>query len=270
MRSIAKVVERLRQMPRLTQVLTESRGLINTTDLLVATAATVVLASAVGGAAIGTLNESKYGKAQPDAQTIAGAVSAFYKDTGKWPGQAEQVPASGTSTTALFLVTTASGASLPSDFAAATAGLNSSALSTAAATCSNNSLEGFVGVTISAGTVSTNNVRNINDYLVRKPNDKLYQNWKGPYLQADIKTDPWDRDWVLNLQPLYCSEAIAVDANGVASGSQGSLGYAWLLSGGSNRTVSTAFGAANVDPNGDDSGMNLGKLVKRGTGGADK
>ncbi|MDO8794727.1 MAG: type II secretion system protein GspG [Vicinamibacterales bacterium] len=288
MRTIEKVVERLRQMPRLAKVLRESRGLINTTDLLVATAATVILSSAVGGAAIATMNESKYGKAQPDGQTIATAIAAFYKDTGKWPGQAEQVPVSGSSSAkALYLVTTlgisaippvppavigvdAVPAPLPIDYGGTTEGLlGSTALSTSTATCSNNSSEGFVGVTIDAGTVSGAGgatLKNINDYLVRKPSPTAYQNWKGPYLQADIKTDPWDRDWVLNLQPLYCSETIT---GGTGVSSKGNLGYAWLLSGGSNRTVSTALGATNLDPTGDDAGMNMGKLVQRGTGGAD-
>ena len=50
------------------------RGLINTTDLLVATVATVTLAAGVGSAMIGSMDEARYGKAQPDAGAGAGGA----------------------------------------------------------------------------------------------------------------------------------------------------------------------------------------------------
>lgn len=268
MRSIANVVvKRLRQMPRLTKVLTESRGLINTTDLLVATAATVILAAGVGGAAISTMNDAKYGKAQPDAQAMGNAITQFYKDTGKWPGQAEQA-ASGASSTpatlgAQFLVTTSDTASLPINYVSG----STTAIKVSTTVCQNNSLESFVGKTISGGDLASATLLNVNDYLVRKPDPAKYQNWKGPYLQEDIKTDPWDRAWVFNLQPLYCSEMITGASGG--ANTAGNLGYAWALSCGSNRTVTTSLLSTHLDSAGDDTGISMGKLVTRGTGGAD-
>lgn len=271
MRSIAKAVERLRQMPRLTKVLTESRGLINTTDLLVATAATVILAAGVGSAAISTMNDAKYGKAQPDAQAMGNAITQFYKDTGKWPGQAEQAAtATGAAAkTALFLVTSytsGTGATyLPNDGSVATG----STLTVTTASCANNSLEGFVGASITGSAlVAGTNTKDVNDYLVRRPKDADYPNWRGPYLQEEIRTDPWDRSWVINLQPLYCAETITGStAAGTSVVSGGSLGYAWLVSGGTNRTVTTSLKDARLDSTGDDAGANLGKLVKPGTNG---
>ncbi len=251
-----KVSQHLRGLARIVK----EDGLINTTDLLVATAATVVLAAGVGGAALSTLNDAKYGKAQPDAQAITGAISAFYKDTGKWPGQAEQAAESADAAPTYFLVTTTTG-TLPTAL--------SGTVSVTAATCENNSLEGFVGRTIVAGTLASATKLDINDFLVRKPDPAKYQNWKGPYLQADIRTDPWDRAWVLNLQPLYCSEKIT-GGTGANATTGGKLGYAWLLSGGTNRTVSTTSVSANLDSTGDDAGVNMGKLLTRGTGGADQ
>src|SRR5581483_11925197 len=101
MQFIKKVTQRLLRVRRAGRVLGQD-GLINTTDLLVATAATVVLAAGVGGTVLSTLDESKYGKAQPDAQALGQAIMNFYKDTGKWPGQAENAA---TQTKAYLLAT---------------------------------------------------------------------------------------------------------------------------------------------------------------------
>ncbi|MBI3400884.1 MAG: type II secretion system protein GspG [Acidobacteria bacterium] len=282
MKLFAKAIWSLRRTPRLRRIITDSQGLINTTDLLVATGATVILAAGVGSAALSTLNDAKYGKAQPDAQSVANAISQFYKDTGKWPGQAEQaaltpstvVSGVGGGVKAQFLVTAgttdsdADKAVRPIDFDTPPDDVtyeNGTAISVAAATCQNNSLEGFVGKKIDAGKLSSANLLNVNNFLVRKPADASYSNWKGPYLQEDIKTDPWDRAWVFNLQPLYCSESIDITKTSTA----GSLGYAWALSGGANRTITTGLNQTHLDPTGDDTGVSLGKLITRGTGGAD-
>jgi hypothetical protein len=228
-------MELLKVLPRLltngfTSRISKQDGLINTTDLLVATAATVILATGVGGAVIGTLDGSRYGKAQPDAQTLAVALAQFYKDTGRWPGQAEHAAIPGATKPAVFLVS--AGVTDTTVLPEATG----TALSVATAACSVASLEGFSGVSITAGTLETATRLNINDYLVRKPDETRYPNWKGPYLQQEVKTDPWDRAWVLNLQPLYCAETI-LDATGTVSAlTSGNLGYAWILSGGTNKT----------------------------------
>jgi len=240
---------------------TATDGLINTTDLLVATAATVILAAGVSGAVIGTMNDAKYGKAQPDAQALAGALSKFYKDTGKWPGQAEHAALTGTSKPAAFVVTAGTGATGDPTSLLPTA--SDTELSVAATTCGGASLEGFSGVSIDAGDLATATKFNLNDYLVRKPDETSYPSWQGPYLQQELKTDPWDRGWVLNLMPLYCSETIA-DATGAASASTaGTLGYAWIISGGANRTVTTPLTSATLDTASDDAGVNLGKLIMR-------
>jgi hypothetical protein len=241
----------------------KENGLINTTDLLVATGATVVLAASVSSAVIGTLDDAKYGKAQPDVQAMASAISQFYKDTGKWPGQAEQAAASGTNKPATFLVT----AGVTDTDVLPTA--ETTALTVADATCGNNSLDGFPGATIDSAALTSATRLNINDYLVRKPDETRYPNWQGPYMQGEVRTDPWDRAWVLNLQPLYCAEVILDAAGSTSALTGGALGYGWILSGGTNRTVSTLLSATRLDPTADDSGTTLGKLVKRGAGGVD-
>jgi hypothetical protein len=259
MRAIANVVERLQQMPRLTKVLSESRGLINTTDLLVATAATVILAAGVGSAAIGTISEAKYGKAQPDAQALSSAITQFYKDTGKWPGQFEHagVALVATKIPARFLASSNASVFLPTLVVGSV-----NATSVTETTCGNSSLEGFPGKTIAAGTLTTDSLlpKTINDYLVTNPGTD-YPNWKGPYLTGGaIEADPWNRAWVFNLQALYCAEDVASTAS-VAASTGTTLGNAWVLTAGNNRTLTTLFVKGGLDNSGDDAGTNMGKLV---------
>jgi hypothetical protein len=250
------------------------KGLINTTDLLVATAATVVLAAGVGGAVLSTLDEASYGKAQPDAQAFAQAIMTFYKDTGKWPGQAEHAGlASGSSAKPAVLLATGSWVSASSSTYnlpdVANDGLKWDALT--GSTCAANSGQGFVNATVSGFASSTSSapiptsgassvtVYNINSFLVRQPSTASYPNWQGPYIQ-EISEDPWDRAWVAYLLPLYCSETVT------STDASGSLGFAWLLTGGANGTITTMAQASGLDPNGDDAGVNLGKLSTQNSG----
>jgi hypothetical protein len=268
MEFISKVTQRLRQVRILSRFRKED-GLINTTDLLVATAATVVLAAGVGGAVLSTLDEANYGKAQPDAQAVAQAVMSFYKDTGKWPGQAEHALAQNTP----HLVATGSFGfvddpeTLTVDESLEAFDLPSVANDglewAAQADCAANSGQGFVNGEIAAyasseetAAITGVTVLNINNYLVRQPAASDYPNWKGPYVQ-EITTDPWERSWIAYLAPLYCSEVVS-EASGA-----GNLGYAWLITGGTNRTITTPATSSNLDPEGDDAGVNLGKLAIR-------
>jgi len=52
MAAIRKVTQRLRQVPMFRRLLRREDGLINTTDLLVATGATVILAAGITGATL--------------------------------------------------------------------------------------------------------------------------------------------------------------------------------------------------------------------------
>jgi hypothetical protein len=264
MRFIKKVTQRLLDMGTRARLAKED-GLINTTDLLVATAATVVLAAGVGGTVLSTLDESKYGKAQPDAQAIGQAIMTFYKDTGKWPGQAYHA-ANQDEAVLLGTAPITDVFDLP---AVANNGLDWAGFTTQ--TCGANSGQGFVNGTVSAGefsaTAATGNledatVLNLNDYLVRRPDTVEYPNWNGPYVQ-EISTDPWDRAWITYLTPLYCSETVAngVGGNTPINNGAGYLGYAWLLSGGTNRTITTPALSSNLDPLGDDTGVQMGKLT---------
>jgi len=265
MRFIKKVTQRLLDMR--TGRFGREDGLINTTDLLVATAATVVLAAGVGGTVLSTLDESKYGKAQPDAQAIGQAIMTFYKDTGKWPGQNEDA-ADEDSVTLLATGNIADEYQLP---AVANGGLEWPGF-TGATVCGANSGQGFVNGTVGAGEFYNGTATlqlesdaasflNLNDFLVRRPlPEAAYPNWQGPYVQ-EITNDPWDRSWIAYLAPLYCAEAVSNGGGAPINNGAGYLGFAWLLSGGTNRTITTDAIDSNLDPFGDDTGVQLGKLT---------
>lgn len=261
MEFLKKVPQHLRRIGKFTARLRKEDGLINTTDLMVATAATVVLAAGVGGAALNTLDESKYGKAQPDAQAVGQAIVEFYSDTGKWPGQAEHAA----DDTQIFLLATGPlvGSDETTEYdlpSLANNGLDHAAHTT----CGANSGQGFVNAQIAAfeGSADGGNgafptgtvVLNLNDFLVRQPATADYPNWDGPYV-GEISTDPWDRSWVAYLAPLYCSEQVTAESGA------GNLGYAWLISGGTNRTITTAATDSNLDIDGDDTGVTFGKAT---------
>lgn len=261
-----KVPQRLRQALGFGRLLRKEDGLINTTDLMVATAATVVLAAGVGGAALGTLDAANYGKAQPDGQSITQAIMSFYRDTGKWPGQAEHAAdlAKGVLLATGTYGTTSSTFILPD---VANFGLKWEALA-GTSTCAANSGQGFVNAVVTGSASSSTTaaidqgavtVHNINDYLVRQPDATKYPNWKGPYVQ-EISEDPWGRAWVAYLTPLYCSETVTT------TDGSGKLGYAWLITGGGNRTITTPAQSSNLDDTGDDAGVNLGKLSTQAGG----
>jgi hypothetical protein len=265
MNFVKKVTQRLRHVRTVQRLLRED-GLINTTDLLVATAATVILAAGVGGTVLGTLDDASYGKAQPDGQAIGQAILNFYADTGKWPGQAYHAGAQGQ--TVILATGATAGSTTPSAYTLPQSA-NDGLEWTAHEGCEANSGEGWVNGDVEAGSFSAadgtssittgTTVLNLNDYLVRQPDADDYPNWAGPYVQ-EITADPWGRAWVAYLTPLYCAELVTE-----ASGS-GDLGYAWLLTGGSNRTITTPAKFSNLDPTGDDAGVNLGKLSTQSAG----
>ena len=87
-----------------------------------------------------------------------------------------------------------------------------------------------------------------------------YPGWGGnagtPYLtEADILHDSWGKSWIVYLAPLMCSESVT------ATDASGALGYAWVLSGGTNGTITTRLEAGVLDVLGDDAGAVLGKLT---------
>lgn len=194
------------------------------------------------------IDEGKRINAQGDAAAIAAAMNRFFRDTTRWPGQAEILKQE---SAVRFLV--AGKATLP---------IGAEAIAIGPGTCTS----GLRGVTpnvtsFSTTAPSTANSVNVMDFLLRRPSPADYPNWQGPYLTAEINGDPWGRAWVINVIPLFCGEA----ADSAAPG--GALGYAWIFSGGPNRTLQTRFSDARLNPDADDVGVNLSKRVTQGPNG---
>lgn len=214
-------------------------------SVLVAVAVSILLAAIVAPALIQWIEDSKLAKAQSDAGAIAAGMNRFFLDTRRWPGQAEILKAG---SAVRFLITgDPSKASFP-DLTGFT-GLE-------AVTCTSGLLGVSANVTaFDAATPSGANSLDLADFLIKKPPAEDYPNWRGPYLGADIRSDPWDRAWVVNVIPLFCGETLAEAASG------GAAGYGWVLSGGPNRTLQTNFKDARLNPQADDAGVIVGKLL---------
>lgn len=199
-----------------------------------------ILAAVAAPVIIERVGEAKVSRAVAELDAIWAAMQNFQRDTGKMPGEAEGA----------FLLFSG------------TAGTKHAPLPDIAS-----------GVTISVGSVSLSGdnptcsdakCRNMNDYLVRNPNqvfgDTGYQNWKGPYVD-EILTDPFDRAYIVNVAPLYKQEPA-----GGAGGAGFTCGFGWIISGSSDRKLQTPLSATALTPDSDDIGKNKGKKIGPGTG----
>lgn len=216
-------------------------------EVLITVVAILLISATLAPTFFNWVEESKVAKAQNDANAIAAAVSRFFQDTRRWPGQVEIL---GPGSAVRFLIVGSPATASFPDFTGFT-GLG-------AVTCTS----GLVGVNpnvtaFPAAMPSAGNTLDITDFLVRKPPTVDYPNWRGPYLNVDIRSDPWDRPWIINVIPLFCGETIA------NSGSGGTAGYGWILSAGPNGTLQTNLTSARLNPDADDLGAHLSKLVTR-------
>jgi len=214
-------------------------------ELIVVVAAVVLLAAALAPQLLSWIDEGRSTRAQRDMAAISAAMSRFFQDTTRWPGQVEVLKPN--SAVRFLIVGDPSAATFP--IFAAAAGIG-------AATCSS----GLSGVTpnvttFSAAVPSSSNTLNVVDFLLRPPPAADYPNWHGPYLPGDITSDPWGTAQVINVIPLFCGEEVT------ASNPGGSLGFAWILSGGPNRTLQTPFTRSRLRPELDDVGFNMSKRM---------
>lgn len=214
-------------------------------EVLVAVIVVILLSVTVAPTVFRWIEDGKAVKAQKDADALTAAMTRFYQDTRRWPGQAEILQAN---STARFLVVGDPSEALFPD----TTGFSG----IGAVTCTSGMLGVTPNVTSFAAAVPTAaNSLNINDFLIRKPTAASYPGWRGPYLNAEISSDPWGRAWVINVIPLFCGEAVSNASPG------GAAGYGWVLAGGGNHALQTNFTAPKLNLEGDDVGKNLSKLT---------
>jgi type II secretory pathway pseudopilin PulG len=212
-------------------------------EVLLVVVAIVVMSAVVVPAMFRWISDSQVSKAHGDASAMAAAMSRFYQDTSRWPGQVEILKAE--SATRFLIVGDPTKVVFPDG-----------APGISAVTCSG----GLTGVTANVtafelAVPSASNTIDLMDFLIRKPPEADYPNWRGPYLATETRSDPWDRAWIVNVIPLFCKETVTGSAQG------GAAGYGWIVSGGPNRTIQTALTDSKLNPDADDVGVNLGKRL---------
>jgi len=216
--------------------LKDTRG-VSLYEITAAVAMTGILAAVAVPVIIEQTTEAKAARVTQEVDAISQAVNAFKRDTGKTPGEAE-----GTS----LLLSGPSGmhALLPNG-AAAAFNVPGASMDDSSHTCSSG-------------------CANMNDYLVRDPNlvfpstngSLKYPSWRGPYID-EIYIDQFDRSYLVNVASMYKQEMPPPPGN---------CGFAWVISGGPDRTLQTSFTDTNQKTDADDIGKNNGKRLGPGSG----
>jgi type II secretory pathway pseudopilin PulG len=198
---------------------------------------TGILAAVAVPVIIEKTTEAKVARVTQEVDAISQAMNAFKRDTGKVPGEAEAIK---------ILLSGPQGmhALLPNGAGSVF------------------NVPG-VGIDDNSHTCSSG-CANMNDYLVRDPNLVFpstngaikYPGWKGPYID-EVFIDQFDRSYMVNVIPMYQQENPPPP---------GTCGFAWVISGGPDRDLQTAFTRTNIEPNTDDIGKNNGKRLGPGSG----
>lgn len=234
---------------RLLTTLKDSRGvtLYETTAVV---AMTSIIAAVAIPVAVDRIENAKESRAAREAIILASAMTGFFEDTGRWPGEAEiRTPGS----TICFLQT-----GVPSSDP------NAGTLLPDTRNLGLIDARDFLGRP--CDSVTATNTLNVNDYLVRKPSGLTYPNWRGPYMEP-IASDPWDRAYLINLLPFIFSGEVDDPGLGKFADTGGKLGFAWVLSVGPDRLLQTALTAPQIAAGSDDIGKNLGKRLESSAGG---
>ena len=213
-------------------------------EIIVAVAAAVILASVLTPMAFSYIDESRISRTYSDSATIAASMTSFFQDTKKWPGQVEILA----SPSIRFLTV--------GDVTATSLPTLAGSIGISAAKC----VDGLAGVQpgvteFAAATPNAVNTMNISDLLQVPPPAADYPNWGGPYLAAEVESDPWGSVYVVNVIPLFCGESVTAAVPG------GALGFGWILSAGPNETLQTPFSASRIAADSDDAGVILSKRV---------
>lgn len=216
-------------------------------------AMTAVVASVALPMAMDRLENAKQTKAANEIITISSAMHKFFEHTGRWPGEVE-IKKAGSLT--CFLQTGIpsndpdTGTPLPQVQTLGKPDKPMDAGSVLSRPCN---------------TISPSNVRNINDYLVRKPNASDYPNWQGPYMEP-IASDPWDRAYIINVLPLLFASEVQSPTSGSFADAGGKIGFGWVLSAGPDRLLQSTLTESQLGLGSDDTGKNMGARVIRATG----
>lgn len=225
-------------------------------------AMTAVIAAVAVPMAMDRVENAKSSKAANEVLTMSSAMQKFFEHTGRWPGEVEILKDGKTCflQTGIPATDPAKGTLLPEvpNLGSTTKPFDATDPSTDAAT----------RIGRACNTITPNNVLNINNYLVRKPNEFDYPNWQGPYMEP-IAADAWDRAYIINVLPLiFATKITGPVVSGAFADTGGKIGYGWILSAGPDRLLQTALTSPQLFPGSDDLGKNAGAKILKSAGGS--
>jgi len=216
----------------------KSKGGYPLIEIAAVVAITATLGAVVVPIAIDKATEGKIAAAKEDTKSIGGAIGAFYKDVGYFPGDTAGMKLVSVTNVASILY---SGDSTHIPIAA-------------------DSVTGW----------SATSKDHLDNWLVQDkpmavekqfiPDSGSALNWKGPYSESFTKKDPWGNDYVVYAQAMYYgttdkSATLATLPAGGQSVASGEKQYGWILSAGPNAKIDTSV--SDKDVKGDDIGYPL-------------
>lgn len=250
-----------RFVKQLVQALGDSRG-VSLYETTAVVAMTAIIGAFAAPVVMDRVENAKSTKAAQEVLSLNDAIQKFFEHTGRWPGEAEiRRAGSGVCFLQTGVPTTdpTKGTLLPSgvrNLGTATNPFNASS------DASGNTLLGRP-----CTAITSENVLNINELLVRKPSVSDYPNWQGPYLADPLGTDPWDRAYIINVLPLIFASEIADPGSGQFRDAVGPIGYAWIVTAGPDRLLQTPLTSPQLLPASDDIGKNMGARIVKSAGG---
>ena len=171
------------------------------------------------------INDSRSAKARSDCQTLATAITAFYRDNGFYPAwKLARNGGPGLPQNRLQLLVSPGNVPLEDQSSVWTTGI--------------------------AGLMSEQLIGDIPSYALRTPSSQ--SGWNGPYLSSEITPDPWGNRYIVNIE--------LIDTSGSVAGPGGRIKAAvWVLSAGPNGTIETPYNQSVLTATlvGDDIGFRL-------------
>lgn len=219
----------------------KSKGGYTLIEIAAVVAITATLGAVVVPIAIDKATEGKLAAAKEDTKSIGGAIGAFYKDVGYFPGHGGKTGMRLDINKNIHYLYSGDDSHIPSAADGVTGWSN---LST---TTKNDHLDNWLVKDYPTGT----------EKQFLKQNSEL--NWKGPYSESFAKKDPWGNDYVVYAKAMYVGTTDGTPANTTADvdGETQSTPkeYGWLLSAGPNAKIDTKTTDKTIQ--GDDIGSPL-------------
>jgi prepilin-type N-terminal cleavage/methylation domain-containing protein len=199
-----------------------SEGGFTLIEMTVVLAVIVTLALVMTPSIANTINDSRAARAKQDCQTIASAITQFYRDNAFFP---QWTTMSGTQAATIRsqsnLLTLLSGpGNVPATTSLAGAGITDQS-----------DLAGWT-LTANVGSLADQLMTDAVGYPLKAGNAEF--GWNGPYLSSPIGSDPWNNRYMVNI-------GAADNAAGVQATDGGVKKAVWVLSAGSNGVIETPF-----------------------------